>query len=127
MLVKNAIGKELVLDIHDCDSLSKLNTEEIKKFVIELCDFIDMTRTEVHVWEYFDDPDKDPEEFYHLEGISLIQFIKTSNITVHTFYNSLSVSLNIFSCKDFNEIEATEFCRKWFNGEIVNSVTIPRY
>lgn len=122
----DAIGKELILDLFSCE-LTTMSKSSLDKFFVELCDKIDMTRTELFYWEYLEDQDKDPEEFSHLEGLSAVQFIKTSNITVHTFDNDKKVSINLFSCKDFDELEAELFIQNYFKGLVKSSTTIIRY
>jgi S-adenosylmethionine/arginine decarboxylase-like enzyme len=125
-LPQDAIGKELILDLYDCD-INKMNRESLDNFFVSLCEKIDMTRTELFYWEYLSDDEKDPEEFSHLKGLSAVQFIKTSNITLHTFENDRKISLNIFSCKDFNAFEAEMFCLEYFNAQVKQSVTLCRY
>lgn len=74
-----AYGKELIADLHDCDP--KFFTKvAFEIFLKELCGLIDMEREDLHFWDYeayMEAPD-------HLQGISLVQFIKTSNITIHS-------------------------------------------
>lgn len=121
------LGKELILDLCDCN-LEGFDKPKVEKFAQDLCDFIDMDSVEVHTWEYVEqDPDKTPEDFAHLKGHSTVLFLKTSNITIHTFDNLNKVSLNIYSCKDFNSEEAERFCCEYFGGKSLQAVTILRY
>ena len=121
------LGKELILDLHNCN-LKDFNKDRVEKFTQDLCDFIDMTSVEIHTWEYtVQDPDKTPEEFEHLKGCSTVLFLKTSNITIHTFDNLNRVSLNIYSCKNYDEKMAEEYCRNYFNAKVKQAVTILRY
>lgn len=114
-----AAGKELILDVFCCDPLT-MTKESLDNFFVQLCELIDMERTELFYWEY----DGTVE---HLKGLSAVQFIKTSNITVHTFDKDEKVSVNLFSCKDFNELGAEMFIQKYFKGLIKQSTTIIRY
>lgn len=116
-------GKELILDLHGCDS-SKFTRKSIKKFFKELCELIDMEREDLHWWDY-----KGREEEYekappHLKGISAIQFIRTSNITVHTLDDLKVIYLNIFSCKNFDAKVTLDFCVKWFDCKIIKQSKI---
>lgn len=114
---KEAIGKELVIDMHNCDK-SKFSEENLKEFLINLCEEIKMERKELFVWEYNEDPNKSEIEMQHLAGFSMVLFLVTSNITLHSWQNSGRISLNIFSCKDYS-VEATEnFCKEYFKGTI---------
>lgn len=120
------LGKELILDLRNCD-LKDFDKFKVEKFTQDLCDFINMTSVEVHTWEYLEDPNRDLESMHHLKGYSTVLFLMTSNITVHTFDNLGKVSLNIYSCKDYDEKSAEEFCKDYFRGEVVQAVTVLRY
>ncbi len=118
-------GKELILDIHNCDA-STFNRKNIKVFFKDLCVLIDMERCKLCWWDDYGIPPAEQETEPHLKGTTAIQFIKTSNITIHTLDLLKCVYLNVFSCKDFDTSIVKEFSQKWFKGEIVNSHTIER-
>jgi len=122
----NGYGKELILDLHYCDSSTYDSREKLEKFFAQLCHLIDMQREDLHFWDY----DGLPEEYEaapdHLKGISAVQFIKTSNVTIHTLDTMRCVYLNIFSCKDFNGDIAARFCADYFKGTIVTKAIIER-
>ena len=120
------LGKELILDLYNCDT-SKFSKDSLATFLKDLCISIDMTATEQFCWEYLDDPDRDPESMYHLAGYSFVQFLMTSNITLHSFDNLKKLSLNIYSCKDYDEKVAEEYCRNYFNAEVKQAVTVLRF
>lgn len=118
-------GKELILDLHNCDP-NLFTRGAIKKFFLALCDVINMEACDVHFWDYTDDPESYDEAPEHLKGTSAIQFIQTSNITIHTLDELKAVYLNIFSCKDFSNKDAEYFCKVYFKGEVVKSTVIER-
>lgn len=118
-------GKELVLDLHGCYSF-KFNRKHLKKFFVELCDVIDMEPAKLTWWDDLYTPVKFRETEKHLVGTSAVQFIKTSNITIHTIEHEQKVYLNIFSCKKFNEIVARDFVKEFFGGELVNMYVLRR-
>ena len=60
------------------------------------------------------------------KGTTAIQFILTSNITIHTLDILKNVYINVFSCKDFDPEVAKKFSEEWFKGKIVNSQLIER-
>lgn len=62
----------------------------------------------------------------HTKGTTAVQFILTSNITIHTLDLLKNVYINIFSCKDFDTNIAAQFSAEWFKGTIVNSVIVER-
>ena len=123
--IKNAYGKELILDLHNCDA-KKFNRPSLTKFFKDLCELIDMQRCELFWWDDVGVPKKERETEPHLKGTSAIQFIKTSNVTIHTLDILKNVYLNIFSCKDFDPKIAGEFSRKFFKGKIVHQAIIVR-
>lgn len=118
-------GYELILDIHDCNE-TKFTRNYIEKYLITLCGLINMEREDLHFW---DDQGLSPKECQteaHLVGTSAVQFIKTSNITVHTLDLLKVVFLNIFSCRPFNYQMVRQFTEDWFEGKIINYHEIER-
>lgn len=118
-------GKELILDIHNCNP-STFNRKSIRDYFKKLCSLIDMERTDLHWWDDLHTPEEEKETEPHLKGTTAIQFIKTSNITIHTLDLLKSVYLNIFSCKDFDPEIVKQFTEEWFKGKIVSNHVIAR-
>lgn len=118
-------GKELILDIHNCDT-STFTRKSIRKYFKELCTLINMERCKLCWWDDYGVPLEEQETEPHLKGTTAIQFIKTSNITMHTLDLMENVYLNIFSCKDFDSDIVKKFSEQWFKGRIVNSHVIER-
>ena len=118
-------GKELILDIHNCDT-STFTRKSIRKYFKELCTLINMERCKLCWWDDYGVPLEEQETEPHLKGTTAIQFIKTSNITMHTLDLMENVYLNIFSCKDFDSDIVRKFSEQWFKGRIVNSHIIER-
>lgn len=118
-------GKELILDLHRCDA-DKFNRKDIENYFIKLCKLIKMQREKLCWWDDLGWPLKERETLPHLKGTSAVQFIKTSNVTIHTLDLLKSAYINIFSCKNFNEQVAKEFSEKWFKGKAVNFKVINR-
>jgi len=123
--MREGYGKELIIDIHNCDP-SKFNRKSIEIFFIELCDLIDMQRCDLHFWDDLYTPPEEKETEPHLVGTSAIQFIKTSNIVIHTLDILKRAYINVFSCKDFDENKTAEFSSIYFAGEIVNLQVVRR-
>lgn len=118
-------GKELILDLHGCN-IKSFNRKTIKKFFRELCKEIKMTRCDLHFWDDLDVPTDEKQTSPHTKGISAVQFILTSNITIHTLDLLGNIYINIFSCKNFNVRDAESVCRRFFKGKIVNKQVIRR-
>ncbi len=119
-------GKELILDMHDVKNTKLFTRKGIKRFMIELCDIIDMEREDLHFWDELYTPKKDRFTEEHLIGTSAVQFITTSNITIHTLDKMKRVYLNIFSCKNFKKKDVRDFCQKYFDGKVINCNTVKR-
>jgi len=118
-------GVELILDLHNCD-VTKFNRQSLEKYFIELCDLIDMQRCELHFWDDLDTPEEEKQTSPHTTGTSAIQFILTSNVTIHTLDILKKVFVNIFSCKDFSTSVAERFTVEWFGGTAVSSTVVDR-
>jgi len=118
-------GKELILDIHNCDP-SIFTRKAIRSYFKQLCELIDMERCKLCWWDDHGLPPEKQQTEPHLKGTTAIQFIKTSNITIHSLDILKVVFLNIFSCKDFDEKVVKEFSEKYFHGKIVSHTIIKR-
>lgn len=118
-------GKELIIDLHDCNS-TRFTRQSIEEYFKRICTSINMERCELYWWDDLHTPEEEKEIEPHLVGTSAIQFIKTSNITIHTLDILKKVYLNIFSCKEFDADSVARISRKWFEGKIVNIKVIQR-
>lgn len=126
--IDDPYGYELILDLKNCDS-SKFNRVDLDKFCEELCKLTKMRRADIHFWDFEGQEEQYEiyaEEAQHLCGTSLIQFINTSNITIHTLDIWKKIYLNLFTCKPFNHEEAKSFIVNYFKGEIVSEHFIVR-
>ena len=118
-------GKELILDLHHCD-VSLFNRKSIRDYFEQLCALIDMEACDLHFWDDVDVPEEDRQTDPRTKGTSAIQFIITSNITIHTLDLLGAVYVNLFSCKTFDADKATTFTVEWFKGQVVNRVEVAR-
>lgn len=118
-------GKEVILDLHNCNP-KKFTRKIIKQYFVEMCDLIDMRRSKLTWWDDYRLPLEKRQTKPHLKGTSAVQFILTSNITIHTLDIMERVYLNIFSCKDFDEKVVRDFTKKYFEGKVVNFKVINR-
>lgn len=117
-------GKELIIDLHHCNH--SFTRKVIREYFKGICDLIDMKREKLIWWDDLYTLENEKEIEPHLMGTSAVQFIKTSNITIHTLDMLCQVYINIFSCKDFDVYVASKFSAEWFDGIIVNKQTIRR-
>ena len=121
-------GKELILDLYDCD-IAMNTPENLDRFYFGICDVIGMERavdpvTGENLAFYWTEENPALED--HLIGTSGIQFIRTSNIVVHTLDKLGTVYINLFSCKDFDSQVATNYCKAYFGGKIQHAITLER-
>ncbi len=103
-------GKLASIDLTGCnDKITK--PKEIRRFCDELCKKIKMKKYGPTYIKRFG--------VGKLEGYSFMQFIETSSITAHfeEQQNPKKAFIDIFSCKDFNEKDACEFCKKFFEAK----------
>lgn len=102
-------GLHAVIDLYGCDAGMIKSFSEIERFVVELCDLIDMDRHGEALIERF------AGGYY--EGVSLLQFIETSSITAHFDERENRAFIDIFSCKYFDPEKAAPFCRDFFQAQ----------
>ncbi len=120
-----AYGKELILDLHDCNP-EMFNRISLDLFFKVLCEAINMTQCERYFWDDNGVPEEERQTSPHTQGTSAIQFILTSNITIHTLDQLGAVYINIFSCKDFDSDHAAQIAKDWFNGKVVTKLEVAR-
>lgn len=112
-------GLELIIDMKGCD-LSDLTREKLGRFIIELCDRINMKRHgDTFFWE-------DTSDIPHLRGISAFQFIETSNIVCHPLPLLNAIYLNIFTCKEFDTEDGLKFCMEYWGATSENHTVVTR-
>ena len=105
---KSKYGMELILDIHDCD-ISKFTRKNLDSFFYGLCKLSKMTP--VGKPKYWHETSNIP----HLRGYSGVQFIKTSDIIIHTLDITRDAYINFFSCKDFDVPKVIAFIVEHFS------------
>ncbi len=128
-------GKELIIDLYDCD-IGKFNRKDLKEYFYAICEEIDMIPCKLTFWDdkwtwlwkliLFWDRTIQYETKPHTKGTTAVQFILTSNITIHTLEILGECYVNIFSCKEFDSDKALKFTRKWFNAEIESTTVVIR-
>jgi len=116
-------GYELIIDLGKCNA--EIFTEEhIETFCKELCKVIDMKAEDFHIWA------SDPKDYHlepdHIYGVSAVQFIITSTITIHALTKLRTVYVNVFSCKDFDKHLAMKYIVEFFEGVIIKYHFIER-
>ncbi len=118
-------GKELIIDLYGCNP-KLFNRSDLDKFFAELCELIDMQKCERYFWDDLGVSESERQTSPHTKGTSAVQFILTSNITIHTLDLVGEVYINVFSCKDFDALVAIDFISKWFEAMDWDEETIIR-
>lgn len=100
----------LVVDARglNIENLFKSDREYVKLFVNHLIRAVDMKRWGRIKVMYLHTPAE-------LRGLSVVQMIHTSNLTLHIFENDDSLNLDLFSCKGFDPKVVIDVVRLYFN------------
>ncbi len=118
-------GVELVLDMRGCD-VTKFNRRDIRDYCNRLCELIGMQPEALHFWDDVGVAPADRQTSPKTKGTTAIQFILTSNITVHTLDLLKTAFVNIFSCKEFDTAAAEQFTVGFFSAQDSHSSVIDR-
>ena len=107
------------IDLFNCNPETLRDADKIKEYIIELCNLIDMKRFgEPVIVRFGADP--------LVQGYSAVQLIETSCISGHFAEESDSVYIDIFSCKFYDQNNAIEFTKKFFDAKTVESNIVLR-
>jgi S-adenosylmethionine/arginine decarboxylase-like enzyme len=98
-------GKHVLLGASGCNARLR-DIEAIRQFVQELVRRIDMVAYGDTIVARFGAGAE--------IGISAVQLIETSAITIHTNDAAGDLYLDVFSCKDFDAEDVTAVVRDWF-------------
>jgi S-adenosylmethionine decarboxylase len=114
-------GVHLVFDGYSCP-LEKLNNRElVEKFLVKVAEDLKMRALSApHVLKAPGDTAKDPG------GYSGFIIIAESHISVHTFDKRGFVSVDIYSCKDFDVEKAIKDLNSIFQPKTFETKTIIR-
>lgn len=98
------------LDIYDCNPEIIRSADKIRRYVVELCDLIDMRRFgECQVVHFGEDE--------RVAGFSMIQLIETSLISGHFANLTNAAYIDVFSCKVYDPDEVARFSQAFFEGQ----------
>jgi S-adenosylmethionine/arginine decarboxylase-like enzyme len=121
MIARPAVKEEIApwgiltsLDIYDCNPEIIRDADQIKRYVIELCELIEMKRFgECQVVHFGEDE--------RVAGFSMIQLIETSLISGHFANLTNAAYIDVFSCKAYDSEKVAEFTQRFFQGKTVQS------
>jgi len=98
------------VDLYGCSPETIRDAEQIERFVVELCELINMKRFGDCQIVHFGQDER-------VAGYSMIQLIETSLISGHFANQSNAAYIDIFSCKPYDPDVVAEFSRKFFGAE----------
>ena len=105
-------GMEVILDCHGCNG-NLFCKFHINRYFKGLVKVIDMQAAE----QYF---------YREPTGLGAVQFILTSNITIHCHNELKRVYVNIFSCKEFSAFKAKQYTHNFFTPNKISERTVIR-
>jgi S-adenosylmethionine/arginine decarboxylase-like enzyme len=113
-------GIASAIDIYDCDPDTIRDDNAIRRFVAELCEFIEMKRFgETQVVHFGEDE--------RVSGYSMVQLIETSLISAHFANLTNTTYLDVFSCKPYDPEKVRDFAQDFFGGSrSILNVTLRR-
>lgn len=111
-VAQQAWGIASSIDIYDCDPHTIRSEQEIRRFVVELCDLIEMKRFRDTLVVNFGQDER-------VAGLSMVQLIETSLISAHFANLTNTTYLDVFSCKPYDPEVVAEFARRFFGGSRV--------
>ena len=109
-----AWGLSTMISLYDCDPERIRDETMIRRFVVALCDHIDMRRFGPCTVVNFGEDER-------VAGYSMTQLIETSLISAHFANASNAVYLDVFSCKAYEPDSVATFAKDWFKA---GSVTV---
>jgi S-adenosylmethionine/arginine decarboxylase-like enzyme len=119
-IAQNVWGIASAIDIYGCNPIKIRNADEIRRFVVELCDLIKMKRFgETQVIHFGEDE--------RVSGYSMVQLIETSLISAHFANLTNTTYLDVFSCKPYDPETVKAFSENFFGGShSILNVTLRR-
>jgi len=107
------------VDVYNCDPKLIRSADEIKRYVKELCDLIEMKRFGETTVVFFGEDEK-------VQGYSMTQLIETSLISGHFADASNTAYIDIFSCKAYDPDTVADFTCSFFEGKYTITNTTER-
>ena len=111
-------GKHLILDLKSCLPRTIRCQYYIRDFSKELVERIDMKAYGEPILKHFGDGNK--------SGFTLVQLIETSNITAHFCEETNDAYMDVFSCKDFHQMDVEDVVQKYFSPLEIDAKVILR-
>lgn len=115
-------GPHLTLDLYGCERSTLKSIPTIYKILDELPNMLGMHKiAEPQITPY-----AGREDSFDKGGVSAFVLIAESHITIHTFLEQRYVSIDIFSCKEFDVEQATAYMVNAFKAKKVERNLLSR-
>jgi len=114
----NSWGLSTSIDLYQCNPERIRDPEQIRIFILGLCEVIDMIPYGDTIIERFGTGTK--------EGYSAVQLIETSCITAHFAEDTNTAYLDVFSCKDYDPEVAALYSAEFFDAKDTEYVPLVR-
>ena len=116
------LGPHLILDLYGCSREKLGDPDFIYRVLDELPILIGMRKLcEPHVYRVPPNPNT-----FDKGGVSGYVIITESHISIHTFVEQCFVSIDIFSCKEFDVDKAVEYLVNVFEADGFEKVVVKR-
>lgn len=114
-------GFQLVIDCFGCDEETCCDLDRGYEFLDKICLHLKMTKqTQPYIFKTCE------TAFPGKPGYSGWVPIIESGIQIHTSANNRFISVDVYSCKPFDENEVVEFVKSWFNPRQVDTCLLHR-
>lgn len=117
-------GTEVIIDLHGCNK-HMFKRAMLTGYFDNICPLLGLKQERLYFWGYDTEREKAAAP-PHLSGTSAIQFISTSNITLHALDKLGAAYINIFACGEFDIEAAIEFSENFFQASSCAFVTMKR-
>jgi S-adenosylmethionine decarboxylase len=118
--MNKVFGYQLLLDLYNCKEGVCDDLNHCYKFLDETVDFIGMEKQAPP--NIFVSPKEYPEKAGLSGWVPLIE----SSIVIHTLSPKNYISIDIYSCKEYDPKQVEEYVRNYFEAEIIDSQFIKR-
>jgi len=108
-IAQQSWGIAASIDVYDCNPETIRSADAIRRFVVELCDLIEMKRFGETTVVHFGEDER-------VTGYSMVQLIETSMISGHFANQTNAAYLDVFSCKPYDPDIVRNFAERFFGG-----------
>ena len=103
-------GLSTHIDIHQCNPAKISDGEEIRTYILTLCDLLQVKAWGDMTLVHFGDSKK-------IAGYSVVQLIETSCLTGHFVDSNFSAYIDIFSCNQYDHQVAINYTKEFFETD----------